>query len=525
MILSRIWYVILGLVIGSLFFGLYLSQSVYNRALRKNMTEGLLGDSQVVSWYLREDGRSRASQLIGLALDNTIAKGLADAAKDEDKISEKLADQVKDEIKKNAEKIAEEYSFDAIFAVDALGRVVGRIGFEQAGKNMELGGFPVVADALHGNIRDDTLVLDRIYRVVARPVVLEVGALPVGAIVGFRIIDQRYVQTLSDRTHVATAFYAPAKPVVSAAPEGFDVASLDAVVQNLDILDADAEYQEKGRSEVHTVAGTLTAMYARMPGEAYSLGSGYAVARTGAPILSPLAFFKMADDTDKSNVNLPLVIALAAAAFAIGLIFSIGEHTKPLSAFRREALSFGKGNIDELISSRVRGVYREISIAINEGIEHAVSKGGGSRKAADLSAVLGDIPDQPQMSAFSMFGGDAPGSNPGAPSSAHVPMSVGAETPKKMVPQRSVPRAPGAAPAAPAAPQDPEAEWKAVYQDYLRVKTECGESTEGVTYEKFKLSLEKNRQTIIEKHGASDVKFSIYVKEGKAAVKANPVRS
>ncbi len=58
----------------------------------------------------------------------------------------------------------------------------GAPGYEQASGNadFELGGYPVVADALRGYIRDDTLVLDRIYRVVARPVELDTSQLPAG---------------------------------------------------------------------------------------------------------------------------------------------------------------------------------------------------------------------------------------------------------------------------------------------------------------------------------------------------------
>ena len=66
-----------------------------------------------------------------------------------------------------------------MFAVDQAGRVVGQVGFDQASgiENFELGGYPVVADALHGWVRDDSWVLGgRIYRVVGRPVENDVDA-------------------------------------------------------------------------------------------------------------------------------------------------------------------------------------------------------------------------------------------------------------------------------------------------------------------------------------------------------------
>jgi hypothetical protein len=73
-------------------------------------------------------------------------------------------------------------------------------------------------------------------------------------------------------------------------------------------------------------------------------------------------------------------------------------------------------------------------------------------------------------------------------------------------------------------PVDETAEWRAIYQDFLATKQRCGEPTEGLSYEKFEGTLRKTRQGIVEKHGANRVKFSVYVKEGKAALKANPVR-
>lgn len=70
-----------------------------------------------------------------------------------------------------------------------------------------------------------------------------------------------------------------------------------------------------------------------------------------------------------------------------------------------------------------------------------------------------------------------------------------------------------------------EAEWRQVFEDFVRTKQECGEATDGFTYEKFRQTLTKNRDTLITRHGAQSVKFSVYVKEGKAALKASPLKS
>ena len=73
-------------------------------------------------------------------------------------------------------------------------------------------------------------------------------------------------------------------------------------------------------------------------------------------------------------------------------------------------------------------------------------------------------------------------------------------------------------------PGDEMSEWNAVYEDFIRTKRQCGEPTEGLTFEKFQQTLKKNRDTLIQKHGCKRVKFSVYVKEGRASLKATPVR-
>lgn len=68
------------------------------------------------------------------------------------------------------------------------------------------------------------------------------------------------------------------------------------------------------------------------------------------------------------------------------------------------------------------------------------------------------------------------------------------------------------------------AEWFSVYEDFLRTKKECSETTDGLTFEKFQQTLRKNRDALMQRHGCKRVKFSVYVKEGRASLKATPVK-
>jgi hypothetical protein len=151
MLLSRFWYVLVAALLSAALFTLYLAQSMYNRAGAKVVAEGLLSDSQVVSWYIRNGARERAAQLIKFSLNPTVTTALAESSAKAE-VPRKSRDAVNSELRKQAERLSKEVAFTAVFAVDRAGRVVGQYGHEQSrgSKEFELGGYPVVADALHG---------------------------------------------------------------------------------------------------------------------------------------------------------------------------------------------------------------------------------------------------------------------------------------------------------------------------------------------------------------------------------------
>ena len=73
-------------------------------------------------------------------------------------------------------------------------------------------------------------------------------------------------------------------------------------------------------------------------------------------------------------------------------------------------------------------------------------------------------------------------------------------------------------------PSDEDRHFREVYDKFVETKQACNEPTTGLTYEKFSGTLKKNRDQIISRHGAARVRFTVYVKAGKAALKATPVK-
>jgi hypothetical protein len=373
--------------------------------------------------------------------------------------------------------------------------------------------------------------------------------------VGARVIDDRFARELSQRTGAAVAFYANGQRAAAGSPEGFDTAQLDQIVGDLGDLEQDKEYREKGRSNVREIGSLLSVQYTKLPGEAWQLGAGYAVARLPAAVAGPLGFFAKADDKDKQQGNLLLAVLVTIVAAAAGLVFTLLEHTRPLRVFKDEAARFAAGTAELLTPSRFRGLYRKIAADINDGVDKQLAKGGGPRRGpADFKEVLGDLPDQPQMSAFSLPG-DALATEASAPSNSGLlvpPSSAARSAGSGARPMPSPPTSPRRPPPRPPSTSGmsavsadgnvdttlPEAgaplsgwgsgapdesEWRGVFDDFVALKQQCGEKIDGFTFEKFQTTLRKNRDALVQR-GAKRVKFSVYVKDGRAALKANPIK-
>lgn len=73
--------------------------------------------------------------------------------------------------------------------------------------------------------------------------------------------------------------------------------------------------------------------------------------------------------------------------------------------------------------------------------------------------------------------------------------------------------------------QDREAYYRTIYDEFVETKSACGEPLDGFTYEKFAKKLRKQSEDLMSRSEVSDVQFSVYVKDGKAALRAKVVKS
>ncbi len=586
MLLSRFWYAILAVALAAAVALLYVSIHQHNR-LRESDTRMIIDhDRDIVDWYLRIDARRRLDALAIVSIDDQIRNGIVKA-----NAQDKVAGDVREPIKKRLGELATKFSGlikdegrggqnpVMLFAVDARGRVVGHVNFDRASsvkdETFELGGFPVVADALHGWLRDDTWVFDRdtIYRVVARPVVAAEGAPPAGAVVALRRVDDNFARNIVERTEAPVVFYVASpdgdavKVVARAVPDKADV-SFDGFTIDQKMLTADKTYMENGASSLKQI-GPMTMAFSRLIGMSWESGAGYAVARKVTAIADPSALLAGADETDKKAIPVLLVVGIALMAILIGIGATVVEHSMPLNKLVREGRRFAKGEQDSLPLGRLAGPYRRIGQDVNEGVERVIAKGGGaSRKAADLEQIIGPVPNAPQMSAFSF--GMAPEPSPAAPSSK--PSSPGGDLFPNLAPAAPTPSSkPAVPPPKPAMPapsvaavsqpvaaiNDEEEEddatmvqkipdelmaaaksgesraiesademmqWRQTFDEFVAMRQKCGEPTTGLSFEKFQVQLRKNKEQLVKQYNCKRVKFTVYEKEGKAALKATPIK-
>ncbi len=69
-----------------------------------------------------------------------------------------------------------------------------------------------------------------------------------------------------------------------------------------------------------------------------------------------------------------------------------------------------------------------------------------------------------------------------------------------------------------------ETHFQQVFSEYVAAREQCGESSATLTLDKFRAKLAANKQQLIAKYGCRTARFAVYVKDGKAALTATPVK-
>ncbi len=523
MVLSRFWYALLGLLAATAVGFAFALTFLYNQREDSHNATQLAADSQTVEWSFKIDSRRRLDALLPIAVNPGVANHTAEIVYAAGSAEAPKIAGFRLELQKALRTVsaaAKEanggaYAPDVVMVVGRDSRVLGieRV-LAEAGRghlpgwfdtleqnpDFELGGYFAVVDALGGFERDDVWQLgDHLFLVAARPIIAEGSTQPIGAIVGLKAIDDAFVKTLAKSTRTSLVFFARGKRTSAGADVSRDPGELDAVSDELSALPRNPEFVNKMRTEPRAIRANVGATFVRLPGEATM--AGFAVIRQSDFLSSPLEAQARLPQSFREHLPVAALGGIAALALLIGLLLTYAEHTLPLRALRRQATELKDGDADSLVPTKLRGAYRDAADAINDGIERVLIKRGGmSSRPADLSAILGPAASRTPMSAFALPGSEPP---PAAAKTAPAPT----EPPR---------------PASSASSE--EGEWLRVYEEFLDMKRQCGEPVEGLTFAKFTATLRKNRDALMSRHACVSVRFTVYAKEGRAQLKASPVR-
>jgi hypothetical protein len=323
------------------------------------------------------------------------------------------------------------------------------------------------------------------------------------------------------------------------------------------------------RTAALELPGNGLAVYSLVTGSAATSNVGYAVARPRKLLATPVALFENASSQEVRALPFVLLVGGALGLAGLGLLFIFLERDLPLSRFLRRLSEISKDERDRLIITEWRGIGRRIAEHINQAIDRQVEKAASSpsvKKKINLDEILGPTPGQQESEAFFGFARGESASSSDFDSFPAPPPPDAVEPPKRDLPPP--PPKPGASPppsaAAPKPPPPPrvkgaaiaatkpaaaepigpiatatirdtvdesaaeafdeEEHFKQVYDQYIKTRKECGESVDGIDFDKFLVTVRKNRDQIVAKHNAKAARFTVYVKEGKAALKATPIK-
>ncbi len=476
---------------------------------------------------------------------------------------------------------------DEIVTVDNKGRVIARVGGDDQNEYGDyIGGIEVVADALRGYLSDDVWGIGgKLERVAGAPVLSKSKDRIVGAIYIAAETGPGLVARLKKNLDVDVALLLHGKVVASSRPAATLEALPDLIAQHGAEI---ASLKRTPALPLTAGQDKLLVVAAPFPGQASEQQAYYALigVQPAKTDLGALLSNVRASDLRWGNFPWVGLVILTFAMIAVGLVLQRIEVEEPLRKLRRELQRLAAGDIHKIDDGKYAGRIGGLARDVNAAVERFTLAPGGRPEMAgkDLNAILGpsggstfDLPASgtgfgspppppafpPPPPAFTApppppaFPPPPPAFPPPLPSLAPPPApqpfsaaavaaaggAVSAAPALKPAPWATLPASAlaevdeNAAEAEKQMPEgeatrivpyneheEEEAHFRHVFDDFVATKRQCGEPLVGLTQAKFLEKLRDNKAALVGKHGCKTVRFSVYVKDGKAALKATPIR-
>jgi hypothetical protein len=640
MFLSKIWFVLVGLLAGVAMTAAFVAPRPADRRIEQLEGQRLDRAQYAAEQMLKTDAHRWIDYVAKLGRDVVIAEAL-DAATRATGEPKMIHETVRARLHTLIPDLAI-IGVESLIAVDDRGRVVARVGpgEREADYGEAITGAEVVADALRGYQSDDVWGAGgKLRRIAAAPVLSKgrdriVGAMIVGAETG-----KRLAELWKKNLGVDIAVLLRKQILTSTLPE--------AVLGELpDLIDArKGEIAESRRSRAISlpVGGErMLAVAAPFTGQAAEQDAYYVLIGKTAPASNPWALLSStaADDLRWGHFPWLGLGGMVIAILAIGILLQHYETEQPLDRLRRELRKVAAGDLQKIDDHRFPGKFGGVARDVNAAVER-FTHGPGARadgarselQRKDIGAILdSDLPEGPtfdvpaggplypaplQAAGAPFLDKPLPAAAPspfGSPFTAAPPSPFMASPPAAAPPPRlpqlvpataggggsRIPMPPpsatvamggpvslpplgrppvasvdssqtivdhavpsslfgrgsengherghpeplsagpeafgaemtGEASTSPAGADDrrsldvpsDEVHVREVFAEYLAARRQCGESTANLTLEKFRAKLDANRQQLIAKYGCRTARFSVYIKDGKAGIKATPLR-
>lgn len=571
MFLSKIWFILIGLLAGIALLIAFVAPHPANRRIEK--MEGLRLDraQYTAEQILKNDARRWIDYVAKLGRDANLVDSLDSASRGAGELRV-LHETVRNRLRQLVPDRSA-IGVESIIAIDKSGRVIARVGDDEGEYGESIVGAEVVADALRGYMSDDVWgSSNRLRRIGAAPVYSKARDRIVGALVVSVETAKRLTDVWKANLGVDVAIVLRREVLASTLPEALLGDLPKAIEEHATEIDS---HKRTRALTLQMGNQSMLAVAASFAGEASMQRAYYVLLVQKTPLSDPWALLSStsAEDLAWSKfpwISLPLGILVV---LGIGLLLQRLEVEMPLQRLRREVQRLARLEIvklnDTKFGGELGGIARDVNAAI-EHFTHAVPAKSDTEKK-DIRAILDpqspmidrkpfDVPTlkeapkpappPPSAVAASLFGSPRATVPPPVSTTTDniqktislpplVASSLKIDTPQVVTPpvfSPPMPRPPLPVTPTPMAstkslPSSHETEEEAnddhylqVFEEYKKTREKCGESNAGLTLEKFRSKLMNNRQQIMSKYNCRSAVFTVYVKDGKAAIRATPMR-
>lgn len=584
MFLAKIWFFLVALVAAiALTIALVLPRPA-QRTLVAEEQQRLVVACGVIDILLGDDARNRVELAGAFSRTQEIVTAL-EAASGAQTIDEARMKQVRDVGDAVMKTIQGSRKPDFAMLIDRRGRVVARVHLDENDFGDVAAGRPIVDDALAGYLRDDIWTQNgTMYFVSAAPVIKRDPPVSyVGAIILGHQVTNVLATKLVASLNVDVGFHLGKDDVAGSKTLALDHAPLLDAVAKLSGSDLNQDCQATKPIEISTGKEDYTAIVARLPGEAALKGAFYSVFIKRPEAVGFSGTLKAVTQKDLGFGGFPWPLVgggfLLILGVGIGLMFI--ESDRPLKRLAADAVRLAKGEKERLGEDEHAGKFGSIARSVNIHIDKLGREAKTAKK--DLDQLLGPAPEG-SLGTIDLLATALPPARPGGPAPAVAPppsdfrFNDPGPAPSRPTPPPARPGTPPPAFSRPATPppspasfatppptfstpppslagsmqpagamtlgdsldddilgvpvaaaaepaaSDEDPYFKSVFDQFVSVKKSCGEPISGLTYAKFSEKLVKNREDLMAKTGCKEVRFTVYVKDGKAALKATPVK-